>query len=165
MHLRTVLQATAAVLALLTAGCGTESGNDGTADAPPTVAESAGATATPPEKTPGPSTPPQESDPVPSFSQDGTTRILRYGDVEVKATPRENGVFTTVTVHNDTDESVNYDIVVSIGNGVDWVATSTFRLYGVPAHGGKSESESVGGTHLGPIPQRPKIYIDRISTY
>ncbi|WP_327188768.1 hypothetical protein [Streptomyces xinghaiensis] len=102
---------------------------------------------------------------MPSFSQDGTTRIPRYGDVEVKATPKENGAVTPVTVHNDTDESAHYDIVVSIGNDIDWVATGTFRIYGVPAHGSKSEAENVGGTHLGPIPQRPKISIDRIPTY
>lgn len=53
--------------------------------------------------------------------------------MEVKATPKENGVLTAVTVHNDTDESANFDIVVGIGNDIGWVATSTFRVYGVPA--------------------------------
>ncbi|MCM2577221.1 hypothetical protein [Streptomyces meridianus] len=83
----------------------------------------------------------------------------------MRATPEEKGVFTTVTVHNNTGESENYDVEVSVGNGVDWVASSTFRIYGVPAHGVKSEAGNMGGTHLGPIPQQPKIYIDRVSTY
>ncbi|WP_158710968.1 hypothetical protein [Streptomyces albus] len=56
---------------------------------------------------------------MPSFSQEGRTRILRHGDAEAKATPKENGVFTAVTVHNDTDEPAHYDIVVSIGDGVE----------------------------------------------
>ncbi|MFI1954285.1 hypothetical protein ACH437_20920 [Streptomyces xinghaiensis] len=163
MHLRTALQVAAAVLTLLAAGCSSEGGNGGTPSTSPAATGSAEATVTPSGETP--SAPPPDPDPAPSFSQDGTTRILRYGDVEVKATPKENGILTAVTVHNDTDESANFDIVVSIGNDIDWVATSTFRVYGVPAHGSRSEAESVGGTHLGPIPQQPKIYIDRISTY
>ncbi|MEU9282542.1 hypothetical protein AB0D87_48360 [Streptomyces sp. NPDC048342] len=74
--------------------------------------------------------------------------------------PPDDGVFTTVTVHNNTDEPVNYDIDVSTGNGVHWSASNRSRIEGVPAPGVKSQANAVGGPHLELIPQRPKISID-----
>lgn len=119
--------------------------------------------------TPSPSAassePPQDPEPTASFSQNGKTRVLYYGNTEVDATPEDDGIFTTVTVHNDTDAPVNYDIDVSLGDGVDWVASNKFRIESVPAHGVKSQASTVGGPHLGPIPQQPKIYIDALETY
>jgi hypothetical protein len=124
-----------------------------------------GARTASPSSAPAVGTQRESPKPVPVFSQNGKARTLHYGNVEVDAAPEDHGVFTTVTVHNDTDEPVNYDIEVSIGNGVDWIASNTFRIYGIPPGGVKSQASSVGGTNMGPIPQNPKIYIDRLETY
>ncbi|MER5401427.1 hypothetical protein [Streptomyces sp. NPDC002599] len=150
-------------LALLTGACDAGTEDSGIPGVPHPVTEPArpGATSAPAT----PDTPPEEPEPTPSFSQNGKTRVLYYGDAEVDATPADDGVLTTVTVHNDTDKTVNYSVDISVGDGVDWVASSTFRISGVPAHGVKSQTDTVGGTHLGPVPQQPKIYVDRFGTY
>ncbi|MFE7976151.1 hypothetical protein [Streptomyces shenzhenensis] len=148
---------------LLTGGCVAGTEDSGIPGVPHPVTETTQPSTPPPAVKS--SDPPQAPEPVASISQNGKTRILYYGNTEVDATPEDDGVFTTVTVHNNTDKPVNYNIDVSIGNGVDWVASNTFRIEGVPAHGVKSQASTVGGPHLGPIPQQPKIYIDGLETY
>ncbi|MER5436840.1 hypothetical protein [Streptomyces sp. NPDC002588] len=106
-----------------------------------------------------------DAEPTPSFSQDGATKVLFYGNLKVSATPEADGVRTTVTVRNDTEDSANYYIEISVGNGVDWVASNTYRLTDVPAHGSDSQTSTIGGVHLGPIPQHPKIYVDGMEQY
>lgn len=168
MHLRprrSIRVRACAVLALtlLTGACSAGGEDSGIPGVPHPVTEPAQ-----PSATSAPATsaaPPEEPEPTPSFSQNGKTRVLYYGDVKVDATPVDDGVLTTVTVHNDTDKAVNYSVEVSVGNDVDWVASSTFRISGVPAHGVKSQASTVGGTHLGPVPQQPKIFVDRLETY
>jgi len=64
-----------------------------------------------------------------------------------------------------TGKPVNCDIDVSVGDGVDWAASNKFRIEGVLAHGIKSQAGTVDGPQLGPIPQRPKIYIAALETH
>ncbi|MFD4874777.1 hypothetical protein ACFWOB_15655 [Streptomyces sp. NPDC058420] len=64
-----------------------------------------------------------------------------------------------------TGKPVNFDIDVSAGDGVDWVASNKFRIEDVLAHGVKSQAGTVDGPRLGPIPQQPKIYIAALETH
>ncbi|WP_143634517.1 hypothetical protein [Streptomyces sp. 1-11] len=149
---------------LLTTGCGAGEDNAHRPETPTAVVSSSARPDTPTAvATSG--EPAGDAEPTPSFSQDGATRVLFYGNLTVSATPEADGVRTTVTVRNDTEDSANYYIEISVGNGVDWVGTNTYRLTDVPAHGSDSQTSTIGGVHLGPIPQHPKIYVDRMEQY
>ncbi|MGW5369735.1 hypothetical protein ACWER6_28305 [Streptomyces sp. NPDC004009] len=76
---------------------------------------------------------------------------------------------TGITHHMGVRLKDNYvataDTEISVGNGVDWVASNTYRLTDVPAQGSDSQTSTVGGVHRGPIPQHPKIHVDRMEQY
>ncbi|MCF6522707.1 hypothetical protein [Streptomyces sp. JJ36] len=123
-------------------------------------------TATPePSATQQPTAAPSEesaAEPTPSFTQDGSTRVLTYGTVEVRATPEDEGVRTAVTVSNDTDEEATYQLRVSIGDGEDWVAHKSFWFQSVAPGATAEDTALLGGSHRGDdVPERPEIHIDR----
>ncbi|MEU6536860.1 hypothetical protein [Streptomyces sp. NPDC047000] len=151
-------------LAVLVAGCSADTDDS----AIPGVTHPVTATE-PPASTPTATATEASEDPAVEptavIEQSGRTRILHYGDVEVDATPEDDGVLTKVTVHNRTDHTNGYQITISIGGPGDWLASSTFRLDGVAAGAVRSSTDTVGGPHLGPIPTEPKIYVDTVATY
>ncbi|WP_338673409.1 hypothetical protein V1460_10095 [Streptomyces sp. SCSIO 30461] len=86
--------------------------------------------------------------------------MLTYGDVEVRATPNAIGVYTAIAVTNTNDKPASYQIKISIADGEGWVAYNNFRIQNVQPGAIGRDATVIGGKHLGPIPQHPKIYVD-----
>ena len=103
----------------------------------------------------------QDAVPEPSFHDEGATRVLTYGDLEVRATPNKIGVYTAISVTNRYRKPASYEIKISVADGAGWVAHNNFRIQDVQPGTTGRDATVIGGEHLGPIPQRPKIYVDQ----
>ncbi|MFR9756760.1 hypothetical protein [Streptomyces sp. TR06-5] len=145
---------TAAALILTVAGCTTSGAPDNKASAPTRAPSEA-------ERTAASDTTVTEPTATPSFAQDGPTRVLTYGNLEVRATPGAEGVRGTVAVTNRSSKKATYQLKVSIGNGSDWVAHKNFWFQDVPPGGASEQSALFGTTHRDALPDRPSILIDR----
>ncbi|MFJ9242699.1 hypothetical protein [Streptomyces sp. NPDC101776] len=61
--------------------------------------------------------------------------------------------------------SMSASVTVSTGPAQTRSASNTFRIESVLAHGVRSQADTVGGPHLGPITQQPKSHIDAPETH
>lgn len=137
---------------VLTAGC-SAAADRAPADRTPTSQRSA----TPSAEQ---SSPQARPSPVASVHSEGSTRVLEYGDLVVRATPESDGVRTEIEIANTYERNTTYSIQISIADGEGWTAYNRFWLQDVrPGETGRDVAV-IGSDSMGPIPKVPKIYID-----
>ncbi|MBW1600412.1 hypothetical protein HPT28_25985 [Streptomyces sp. JJ38] len=98
-------------------------------------------------------------------SLEGGSKRLEYKWTTVTATPRKDGIQVKTVVRNTTDETNGYHVEISVGDNEGWLAYNTFRFEDVAPGTTVEQSSLVGGSHLGPTPDEPKIFIEKIDVF
>jgi hypothetical protein len=143
-----------ASLTILLTGCSSAT-EDPQPTSPPTSTASSDADPSPSTLD---ATPPE---PTPSFSWDGVTRTLTYGNVTITATPAEAGVKTVVRVTNTGAEEAAFQVEVSVKAGGE-VSSHRFWLQSVPpGETGEQDATLAGQTRTDDL-GKPEIYLDAL---
>ncbi|WP_456194286.1 hypothetical protein [Streptomyces sp. QTS137] len=148
--------ATLLVTALVTGCSNGENSRPDPLPSPPAVPSSASSASRSSEASPEPS-------PVISFL--GRTKIVTLGDTEIRATRNEIGINVACNTTNTADKTRNIRVTVSVGNGTDWVTTNNFEFQQVPPGRTASETNVMGASFEGDLPDDPEIYIDSVRYY
>ncbi|AWW43442.1 hypothetical protein DN051_43600 (plasmid) [Streptomyces cadmiisoli] len=98
-----------------------------------------------------------------SVHSEGSTRVLEYGDLVVRATPEASGVRTEIEVANTYERNATYSVQISIADGEGWTAHNRFWIQDVPAGETGRDEAMIGSADMGPAPQTPKIYVDEFT--
>ncbi|MEU3936407.1 hypothetical protein AB0E85_30870 [Streptomyces sp. NPDC029044] len=81
----------------------------------------------------------------------------------MRATPRTGGVRTEIEVANTHERATTYSVQISIADGKGWTAYNRFWLQDVPPGGTGRDEAMIGSKDMGPIPQKPKIFVDEFT--
>ncbi|MFB6552240.1 MULTISPECIES: hypothetical protein [unclassified Streptomyces] len=112
-----------------------------------------------------PDSPEASPEPSPVISYLGKTKIVTLGDTEVRATRNALGFNVACNMTNVYDRPLNFRVTVSIGNGKDWVQSTTFDFGQVKAGQTGRETTLMGDSYEGELPDDPKLYIDTVINY
>ncbi|WNI21678.1 hypothetical protein [Streptomyces sp. ITFR-16] len=85
--------------------------------------------------------------------------------MEVRVTPRATGFDVSCNAANTHDTALNIRVTVSVGNGTDWVRSTTFDFPHVAAGKAGRETTLIGDSYEGSLQDDPKVYIDSVINY
>lgn len=155
--LRPVTWGAALLVTTLITGCSNSEGATPTPSSTPTAAPSSAPSASESHEA--------SPEPSPVISYLGKTKVVTLGDTEVRATRNALGFNVACNMTNVYDRPLNFRVTVSIGNGKDWVQSTTFDFGQVEAGQTGRETILMGDSYEGELPDDPKVYIDTVMNY